>query len=146
VFGWCLIRNTDLALLREQLAGERARTDALYERLIRVSAEAGAKGGEATMALARLNAMEQEAAHTRHRLNGSPAVAPQVSPTGSSTGVHGQPLLSDLPLAGQVGAGMDLFSDVGEARAHELRERGLLHDDDGADDIPPAAAALTAGL
>ena len=63
---------------------------------------------------------------------GLPAIAPQLA--------KGQPLEGSA-----IGAGVDLFEDIGDARALSLRDRGILHDDVPIPD-PPAAAALTAGL
>lgn len=137
MFGWRLVRSTEWTAAQVKI-------ERLYERVVQLSAEAGAKGAEATMALARLNAMEHESALLRHKLSGIPAVAPSVSPGGGS--IHGTPNLADLPMQSQVGAGMDLYSDVGDRRAKELAERNLLHDDVQDDFNPPTAGALTADL
>ena len=82
--------------------------------------------------LSRLNQLELENAQYRNKLTGLPAIAPQLA--------KGQPLEGSA-----IGAGVDLFEDIGDARALSLRDRGILHDDVPIPD-PPAAAALTAGL
>ena len=134
-----IIRDDDYARLLSDIEGfktlisaQRAEIDALRERLI--DAEASKRSAQ-TMRdglVTRVNQLETESASLRHKLTGLPTIAPQIE--------RGNPLR-----ASEIGAGVDLFEDVGDDKAKQLREAGLLHDP--VDPLPfPRAADMTAHL
>ena len=105
---------------------------AMHERVTSTTAEARAKAMMADLLTLRTNVLEREAATARHKATGLPQIAPEIA--------KGSPLMSS-----EMGAGFDLMEDAGDARAEEMRARGLLHDQetDPEPTAQPTGAALT---
>lgn len=82
----------------------------------------------------RVNVLEEECAVYRNKLTGLPQIAPKIE--------------RGAPIPGNLGAQVDLFEDVGDDKAHELRDAGLLHEEPGqTGDLPfPSARSMTAHL
>lgn len=132
MFGYRLVREEDWAALQAELRAARAKSDVLREDVARAHAERATARALYESIIARTNVLELEAAQYRNKLTGLPAVAPQ--------------LAKGNPLSGSgIGAGVDLFEDVGDERANDMRERGLLHTEEPVPD-PPDAATLSSGL
>lgn len=138
MFGHRWLREEDYEAMRGMIeravaAAEqfRDRTDALRERLI--DAEAS-KRSAMTMRdglVTRVNQLEEESAMLRHKLTGLPQIAPKIE---RGTGLR----------ASEIGAGVDLFEDVGDSGARDLQERGMLHETEA---LPvPSAETLTEHL
>lgn len=104
----------------------------LLERLIDAEAAKRSAMSMRDTIVTRVNQLEEESAMLRHKLTGLPQLAPKIE--------RGSPLR-----ASEIGAGVDLFEDVGDDKAKDLREAGLLHEERAA--LPfPSAAALTEHL
>ena len=131
MFGYRLVREKDWDRLQAELHSERAKTEALLREMSDAKASAKSNATAADHLTLRANVLETEAAALRHKLTGLPQVAPQIG--------KGSPLMSE-----QLGAGVDLFADVGDERADELGKAGLLHDIEPFD-VMPSAKDLTAG-
>lgn len=125
MFGYRLVRENDWDRLQTELVGNRAKVEALLRELTETAAVARSKMTAADHMTLRVNALETEAATLRHKLTGLPQVAPQIG--------KGTPIMSEA-----LGAGADLFADVGDERADELRAAGLLHEEVPAIDYPSA--------
>jgi hypothetical protein len=131
VLGWRLLRDAELAILRDlpaRLAAAEARaafleterktlTDGLstlsrkcfelQERLADARERMGAAQGRQDLLIERKNALEQEGALMRSKLFGMPAIATSITaPSAVGTAIEG--------------IGPDLFEDVGDAKAGEL--------------------------
>lgn len=156
MFGYRLVREADFDALRQELAAARASVDVIrakywgdyiavlkdHERdvaqvssvLLAAKEQAASRLAMLELQSTRVNQLELENAQHRHRETGLPAVAPQV--------VKGSPLVSD-----KIGAGVDLFADVGDDAAADLESRGLLHGPPKHQIDPfPTGADLTEGL
>lgn len=120
---------------REASAALLSVGDVLRERLIEAARALGSAQTMRDLLITRVNVLEQEVATLRQRATGIPQIAPQIE--------RGAALD-----ASAAGAGLDLFEDVGDAKARDLRVRGLMHEeaprDDDSDAIAwPSAADLT---
>lgn len=127
MLGYRLVRDRDWDDLRAERAALLARIDTLQAHVLelvaseaRASADASSAKTKADLLIVDLNHARQQAAIFEHRVTGLPAMAPQI--------VSGQPRRSEA-----LGAGVDLFEDVGEEAAKELARDGLLHDAANAD-------------
>lgn len=125
-----------IATCQEEIAALISVGDVLRERLIEAAGDLGAARTMRDMLITRVNVLETEVATLRQKQTGIPQIAPQIE--------RGAALD-----ASAAGAGLDLFADVGDERALELRDRGLIHEDrprnDESDDVAwPSAAELTA--
>jgi hypothetical protein len=156
VFGYRMVRNADfddlqrrVTVLYEKLDTQRVESAATLAAAMarhardvaELSAAVSAAKEQAASRLAlyetlvpRLNVLETENAQFRSKMTGLPALAPQV--------VKGTPIMSE-----RIGAGADLFEDVGDTMAEELSARGLLHpgthaNGEHVDRLPSAAAML----
>lgn len=104
----------------------------LMERLIAAEGTMRAAQAMRDVMVTRLNQLEEESAMLRHKLTGLPQIAPKIE--------RGLPLR-----ASEIGAGVDLFEDVGDEKAHELQQSGLLHET-GETPAFPTAENLTRHL
>lgn len=123
MFGYRLLRESDYDRLVAQLDAARAEVTSLQDARAVLIAQVGeAKASERSKASAvdhltvAANEARMDAGQLRAKLTGIPSTVPQLG-TGTPLNAEG------------IGAGVDLFSDVGDERAEELRNRGLLHDD-----------------
>jgi hypothetical protein len=132
MFGYRLIREADYAKLMAERVGLSADRVALLRELATLARDFGSKATMADLLTVRVNVLELEAAQRRHDETGLPATAPQIG--------RGTPLQNAA-----LGAGVDMFSDVGDENADKLRAAGMLHDDDPFDLPPPAARDLVGG-
>lgn len=137
MFGYRLIREADWAALHADLAAVRAEGRAAQDQYTGALVQlAGARASAESRATAndhltmQLNTAMLERAQLMARVTGMPAVAPQIG-TGNPLSAEG------------IGAGVDLFEDVGDAKALELEKRGLLAHTPGT--AFPSAAALVPG-
>ena len=80
----------------------------------------------------RVNVLETESAQHRHQQTGLPTLAPQIG--------RGNPIQNAM-----LGAGVDLFSDVGDDEAARLAADGMLHDQDPLEGLVAPAAELVPG-
>jgi hypothetical protein len=90
---------------------------ALKDRMIESEGKKVAAQTMRDMLVTRLNVLEEECATYRNKLTGLPQIAPKIE-RGS-------------PIPGNLGAQVDLFEDVGDDKARELRDSGLLHESSG---------------
>lgn len=132
MFGYRLIREKDYDAQQARFEALSGRIDkltddnvALLMQLANVKAIAAAKTATNDHMKTRLNVVELEAAHLRNKMTGVPAIAPQIG-TGNPLSAEG------------IGAGADLFEDVGDTRAAELEATGMIEAADRTD-FPSAA-------
>lgn len=123
MFGYRLLRESDYDRLVEQLDLARAEVSSLQEQrvtLLREVAEATANARSKATAADHLemgfNEAKMNLGVMTAKLTGVPQTVPQVG--------KGTPLQAE-----GIGAGVDIFEDVGDERAEELRQKGMLHDD-----------------
>lgn len=131
MFGYRLLRERDYDRLQTQLVEERTRNLDLQASLLQSAREAASAQTHRDQLVTRVNVLEAESAQLRHKLTGLPTIAPQIE--------KGRPLR-----ASEIGAGVDLFEDVGDEKARELRDAGLLHDDLAPMPEFPSAEAMSA--
>ena len=119
MFGYRLIRDRDYDALVDEAARRRDQIDALQEiradllaQVAVASAKAEARGAHLDSMLPVMNKAIHDAAQMQSKLTGLPIQAPQVG--------RGNPLMAEG------GAGIDLFNDVGDEKANELSQMGLL--------------------
>lgn len=105
--------------------------EVLHERLIVGEGDRRSAMTMRDSLITRVNQLETEAATLRHKLTGLPQIAPRIE---KGLGVSGS----------QIGAGVDLFEDVGDDKAKDLREANLLHDAEEILPFPSAAAVTDA--
>lgn len=136
MFGYRLLRESDYDRLLDDLGLARLEADtAKSAQIDALIALADAKANAQSRATAvdhltmSLNTVNLELGQLRSKITGLPTIVPQIG--------KGNPLSAE-----GIGAGADLFEDVGDARAKDLADRGLLHD------IPafPSAAALSGAV
>jgi len=131
MFGYRLIREADFTKLsdrREQLEETRA---GLLGQIAQLTASAASKAAMVDLLTTRVNVLEKNAAMKAHAETGLPQHVAEIG--------RGTPLVSP-----GLGAGADLFEDVGDQRAEQLRAQGLLHDQD---DMPlPTARDLVGSV
>lgn len=139
MFGFRIVRQADLDREREdrqalqtEIHGLNATIIALHERLTTNAADTASAKTMRDMLVTRINVLEEECAVLKHKLTGLPQIAPKIE-KGSA--------LTATPLGAQV----DLFEDVGDLKASELRDKGLLHEDEPPP-LFPGAADLTKHL
>lgn len=113
----------------ETIAAERRENAALRERLIDAEGQRASACTMRDMLVTRINVLEEENATMRHKITGLPTIAPKIE--------KGSPLNQSA-----MGAQVDLFEDVGDDKARDLAERGLLHRDEEPP-LYPGAADLT---
>ena len=138
MFGYRLMREADYAELRRELADVRAQLLCAHLEHARALGDmAEAKATAAARASAndhltmQLNTVSMEVGQLRAKITGIPSIVPQIG--------KGSPLSAE-----SIGAGVDLFSDVGDERARDLAARGLLHDTP--EIAVPTAAALSGSI
>lgn len=131
MFGYRLMRDADHAALVAELAASRAETKAANDALVKALIELGeakaiARSSQTAADHQRVeaNTARMNLAQLQNRMTGVPQVVPQIQ--------KGSPL---APV--DLGAGVDMFEDVGDERAREMAEKGLLHDSP----IPPFPSA-----
>lgn len=139
MFGLRIVREDDLMFARAEKVGldNEIRTlhdkiEALHVRLTKDAAQTASACTMRDMLVTRVNCLEEECAVLKHKLTGLPQIAPKIE--------KGSALASSA-----MGAQVDLFEDVGDEKARELQDKGLLH----ADEAPPlmsGAADLTRHL
>jgi hypothetical protein len=139
MLGFTLVRTLDYdRLVREKtvaeaiIADERRENTALRERLIGFEGQRASACTMRDMLVTRVNVLEEECAVLKHKLTGLPQIAAKIE--------KGSPIASSA-----MGAQVDLFEDVGDEKAQDLKDRGLLHADD-APPLFPSAADLTKHL
>lgn len=118
-----IIRESDYDGLIDQIRLDQAKIDALHEtigamqeRLIEAEASKRSAMTMRDVLVTRVNQLEEESATLRHKLTGLPQIAPKIE--------RGSPLRSS-----EIGAGVDLFEDVGDDKARQLHDQGLLHEE-----------------
>lgn len=126
MFGYRLCRERDFDQLQADLVATRTRELNLQAELLKSARECSAAQTRGDFLITRVNVLEQEYAQLRNKLTGLPAIAPTIE--------KGQPLR-----ASEIGANVDLFEDVGDEKARELGEAGLLHDTSPVVNFPSAA-------
>lgn len=126
MFGYRLLRERDFDRLQQELVETRTRELHLQADLLESTRKESAAQTRGDMLITRVNVLEQEYAALRNKLTGLPAIAPSIE--------KGQPLR-----ASEIGANVDLFEDVGDEKARELGEAGLLHDTSPTVEFPSAA-------
>lgn len=131
MFGYRLIRERDYDRLLETIDADKGEIRQLHKAVadtLRECAQLSATAAGKTATAAHLevmhNAASMERANLLNKITGVPAVAPQLG--------HGNPLMSD---------GVNMFEDVGDARAREMEAAGQLTP---APFAFPSAADLTA--
>lgn len=119
MFGYRLIRDRDYDAIVSDVSKLRDKVDALQEtraellaQLAVSTAKAEARGAHLDSMLPVMNKAIHDAAQMQSKLTGLPIQAPQVG--------RGNPLMAEG------GAGVDLFNDVGDEKAAELGQMGLL--------------------
>ena len=132
MFGYRLVRERDHDAAQAELSRLHAKVDelhgthvALAMQLAEAKATALSRATSIDLMTVQLNTAQMESAQYRARLTGAPAIAPQIVGRGSPLGGEG------------IGAGADLFEDVGDERAAELIKAGQL-------DPPPDMVAFPA--
>lgn len=133
MFGYRLLREADFDRLQAELVERRTRELNLQADLLKSARECSAAQTRGDMLITRVNVLEQEYAALRNKLTGLPAIAPSIE--------KGQPLR-----ASEIGANVDLFEDVGDEKARELAEAGLLHDPGPTVEFPSAADLSAAAV
>ncbi len=123
MFGYRLLREKDYDRLVSQLDDARAEIALLQDTrvvLLREISEANATARSKATAADHLemgfNEAKMNLGVMTARLTGVPQTVPQVG--------KGTPLNAEA-----LGAGTDLFEDVGDERADDLRQKGMLHDE-----------------
>jgi ElaB/YqjD/DUF883 family membrane-anchored ribosome-binding protein len=139
MFGYRLVRDADWRELRDEQARTLAALFAAHERILALTgseatarAEAAGAKTKAELLTVDLNLARHERATYQHKLTGLPALTANI--------VSGQPRRSEA-----LGAGVDLYDDVGNDVAEVLEREGLL----GATDYGPLdleAESLTAAV
>ena len=119
MFGYRLIRDRDYDAIQAEVSKLREKVDALQEtraellaQLAVSAAKAEARGAHLDSMIPVMNKAIHDAAQMQSKLTGLPIQAPQVG--------RGNPLMAEG------GAGIDLFNDVGDEKANELSQMGLL--------------------
>lgn len=116
MFGYRLVREADYAAVQDSLLRVRGRErDLLLERA-QLKADAAGAMARADHLTIRNNILEHEVAAFRERATGMPQMVATIQPAPAQA-----PSVEDATLS--------TLEDVGDERAHELRSRGLLHDD-----------------
>ncbi len=123
MFGYRLLRESDYDRLVSQLDAARAEIALLQDTrvaLLREVSEATADARSKKTAADHLemgfNEAKMNLGVMTARMTGIPQTVPQVG--------KGTPLNAEA-----IGAGTDLFEDVGDERAEDLRSKGLLHEE-----------------
>ena len=143
MFGYRLIRDADYLALRDETASDRrsaqlkiesqsARIEAILRELGEAKSHAAARGAMYDLIAVRVNILEHDNATLRSKVTGLPTIAPSIG--------KGSPIDST-----SLGAGVDLFADVGDEQADRLRNEGILHDDLSTLPPMPSAADLAPG-
>lgn len=115
MFGYRFIRADELDQLRAEVRRLQDTQIALLQEKATLTGQFATKATMADMLTTRVNVLELEAAQARHQKTGLPAVAPQI----------GRPSAVE---SAALGAGVDLFEDVGDKEAERLKGAGLLHE------------------
>jgi hypothetical protein len=137
MFGYRLIRDADFLDLRTTTAADRqasqTKIDAQTEKieaLLRengtLKAQAASRAAMYDLIVTRVNLLEHDNATLRNKVTGLPTLVPSIG--------KGSPIDS-----ASLGAGVDLFADVGDDEAMRLRHEGILHDEGV--QLPPAPSA-----
>jgi hypothetical protein len=132
MLGYRLVRETEYAELKSDLRKAQVDIINLLNTLADARAKVGQKATMADMLTLRVNTLEHELGTLKHHATGLPVLVPAIG--------KGTPMQSAA-----LGAGVDLFEDVGDEAAEELRKTGQLHDSDF-DLSPPAAKDLLGTL
>jgi hypothetical protein len=127
-----LIRTVEYAELRSDLKKAQADIITLLNTLADARAKAGQKATMADMLTLRVNTLEHELGILKHQATGLPVLVPSIG--------KGTPLQNAA-----LGAGIDLFEDVGDEAAEILRRTGQLHDEDS-EPAQPAAKDLIGAI
>jgi len=134
MFGYRLLREADYVELKTELASVRAALIAAHldhaktlTLLADAKATAAARASANDHLVVAVNESKMELGQLRAKITGVPSVVPQIG--------KGNPLSAE-----GIGAGVDLFSDVGDEKARELAERGMLHDTPDTMPLPSGAA------
>jgi hypothetical protein len=115
MIGYRLIRSHELDELKAALRDAQETRIVLLREVATLTGESRAKATMSDFLTTRVNILELEAAQRRQQQTGLPTVAPQI---GRPTAVE----------SAQLGAGVDIFEDVGDQEADRLSKAGLLHD------------------
>lgn len=124
MFGYRLVRTDEF----DELRSHRQRVLTLLEQIGELKGQLGTRTAMVDLLTMRVNVLEQNAALREHAATGQPVAVAQIG--------KGSPTVN-----ARLGAGTDLFEDVGDDEADRLKQLGMLHDDDG-DFTMPAAAEL----
>lgn len=140
MFGYRLVRDADWADLRADRDAAIAKLDRANNVILVLTASESTARAEAAGAKVKaelltvdLNLARHERAVYQHKLTGLPAVTASI--------VSGQPRRSEA-----LGAGVDLFDDVGEEAAQVLEREGLLHRSETAKELDLLEESLTAAV
>ncbi len=130
MFGYRLLRDADYSEMKSELATARAAVIAAHlehaktlTQLAEAKATAAARASANDHLVMSVNESKLELGQLRAKVTGMPAIVPQIG--------KGAPLSAE-----GIGAGVDLFEDVGDDRARDLGARGLLHDDQAIGAMP----------
>jgi hypothetical protein len=125
MLGYRIVREADFTALVDELREVRAARIQLLQQLNDAAAEARSKATMADLLITRCNVLEKQNAIYLSRITALPHDAAAIA--------KGSPVSSAA-----LGAGADLFEDVGDEAAARLKDRGLLHD---AEEVLPFPAA-----
>lgn len=127
MFGYRIVREADYDELKNERNTLSEKCFALLREVANLKATAASKAMMSDLLTTRVNVLELDAAQVKHERTGLPATAPQIG--------RGTPMQNAA-----LGAGVDLFEDVGDDAAQRLADAGLLHDQDPFRDAGPAPA------
>lgn len=127
MFGYRIVRDREYDAVVADLRLQRDKIEALLRELAEAKAGERSKSTLADLAIMRQNVLEQQLALDAHARTGRPQAVASLG--------KGSPIVSDA-----IGAGVDLFEDVGNEKADELRKVGLLHEAEAYDGMPSAEA------
>ena len=140
MFGYRLVRDADWERLRDERDLAIIKADVFQERTLLLTASEATARAEAAGAKTKaefltvdLNLARHERAVYQHKLTGLPAITASI--------VSGQPRRSEA-----LGAGVDLFDDVGEEAAQVLEREGLLSQSDSGKELDILEQSLTAAV
>jgi len=125
MIGYRLIRSDEYAELR----GHRTTVMDLLKQLGDLREKLGVKTAMVDLLTMRVNVLEANEAQMKHQVAGAPVAFAQLG--------KGSPVVN-----ARLGAGVDLFEDVGDEEAQRLKDLGMLHEDAFDVPLPPAGKDL----
>jgi len=133
MWGYRWIRASEYAELKSDLKKAQGDVVTLLSTLSSARIGQASKSTMAEMLTIRVNQLEHELATLKHHATGLPVM---VASIGKGTPMQNAAL----------GAGADLFEDVGDEAAEKLRADGLLHDETSLDELIAPARDLVGAI